>query len=206
MIKTLASTSRIYIDRQNKTAHILIKPNHVTSNTRPQTTQSTTVQVPPPPSWSISELRLLSTGDTVDKLSPQELDTLARRCLIDVRRLSPERREQLRIDVAGVMRCASVLLDVNNATDMMGSDCEKKEEKLSDVDVYDAPRGLGKMPIRRDAPAADCSGSKGSMKFANDIVWEEAGESRAVLNSESVQSKLVKDGGDKYFSVVTKRE
>ena len=154
------------------------------------------IQVPPEPSWSVNELRLTSNNED-DKISEQELATLARRCLIDIRRLSPERREKLQIHVGGIMRCASVLLDSrhldienNNNQDEDGGD------DLSDEEVYDAPRGLKKIPIRRES---DVDGE-------DDWSLRGSGESQAVMQSKSVLSKMIKsDGGESFFSVVTKR-
>jgi hypothetical protein len=182
--------TRSCVKKRSKPPRILPSLKHYTTtnkcnNKHANTPESNSVVVPPPPSWSISELRLISGNDDADQLSEEELSTLARRCLIDVRRLSPERREQLRKDVAGIMRCASVLLDVKDMDDEL--------KDLSDVDIYDAPRGLTKIPIRRD-----------DYKESSD--WDEAGESRAVMQSESVNARLVDVKGEKFFSVVTKRE
>ena len=158
------------------------------------------IPVPPPPTWSISELRLISGEDeTEEKLSEEELATLARRCLIDVRRLSPERRDQLRTDVAGIMRCASVLLDVKD----LDVRCDgSTHDELSGEAIYDAPRGLTKIPIRRDERSDEDSGNDRSDNGAR--TWGDARESRSVLQSGSVQRKMVKVGEDNFFSVATK--
>lgn len=153
------------------------------------------MQVPPPPSWSVNELRLTSNKD--DKISNEELATLARRCLIDVRRLSPERRDELRVHVAGIVRCASVLLDSRNLD--MNDDVGADGNNLSDEDVYDVPRSLTKTPIRRD----------GNLEKDEQVdCWAyDSTESKAVMQSEGVQSKMVQsdDGSDeKFFSVITK--
>jgi len=140
----------------------------------------------------VKELRL--TSDEDDKISNEELAALARRCLIDVRRLSPERRDRLRVHVAGIMRCASVLLDARNA------DVENGGNDLTDEDVYDAPRALGKIPVRTDDDIRDDGSEKDDEWQSND-----ASESRAVMQSENVRSKMVQSGGESFFSVVTKR-
>ena len=170
--------------------------HHPLQNTNDDTT-TTTVQVPPPPSWSVSELRLSTTED--DKISNEELGTLARRCLIDVRRLSPERRDKLRVHVGGIMKCASVLLD---STDLEHVDDKNdREYNLSDIltdeKVYDEPRGLSKMPIRNDG---------GSDKESDEWTRNDSDESKAIFQNKSVQSKMVKsedDGDEMFFSVVT---
>lgn len=151
------------------------------------------VQVPPPPSWSISELRLSSMDDAKpDKISEEELAVLARRCLIDIRRLSAERRDQLRVDIAGIMRCSSVLLDSKNLGidgDISHADANSR---LTDQEVYDHPRGLGRMPVRS--------------KNGSDE-WQVHGskESKAVMNMKSVKARMVTKENEKFFSIVTKR-
>ena len=184
------------------------------------------VQVPPPPSWSVRDLRLSPSdndGDDVGggKISEEELATLARRCLIDIRRLSPERRDNLRIHVAGIMRCASVLLeskelfrrrgeeDAVGGIMMTACDGREKRNQLSDEEVYDAPRGLAKMPIR--------GGGRRSTKGVGDDIDEDeddleqwtlydSKESKAIMQNDSVRSKMVKTAdGETLFSVITKR-
>lgn len=155
------------------------------------------VQVPPTPSWSVRDLRLASIDDDDDcEISEEELATLARRCLIDVRRLSPERREKLRVHVAGIMRCASVLLE-SKALRVDGCENNGREGRgdLTDEEMYDAPRGLTKMPIRRERDGE-----------LDDWELSDSRESKAIMRSESVRSKMVKsDDNEMYFSVVTKR-
>ena len=145
------------------------------------------IQVPPPPSWSVSELRLSSTDDAeADKIiSEEELAVLARRCLIDVRRLSPERRDQVRVDIAGIMRCASVLLDAKNI-----------DGDLTDQEIYDNPRGLGRMPVRRNTD---------SKHVLDDWRTKGSKESKAILNMKSVKTKMVTKDNERFFEVVTKR-
>eukprot|EP00985_Skeletonema_marinoi_P006195 scaffold2690_cov168-Skeletonema_marinoi.AAC.1 len=155
------------------------------------------IQVPPPPSWSVSELRLSSTDDTKpDKISEEELATLARRCLIDVRRLSPDRRDQLRVDIAGIMRCASVMLDSKKLGIDGDNNDASLDNTLTDQEVYDDPRGLGRMPLRRN-----------SLDNEQRDEWKLNGsqESKAIMKMNSVKAKMVVDNDEGYFSVVTKR-
>ena len=174
------------------------KNNHQSLQNNNDDATTTAVQVPPPPSWSVSELRLSTTED--DKISNEELATLARRCLIDVRRLSPERRDKLRVHVGGIMKCASVLLDSTNYLDHVGDknnrDCNPSDI-LTDEKVYDAPRGLSKIPIRND---------RGNNNEDGDWTINDSDESKAIFQNKSVQSKMVKsdDNDDEmFFSVVT---
>ncbi|KAL7528580.1 hypothetical protein ACHAWF_002616 [Thalassiosira exigua] len=146
------------------------------------------ISVPPPPSWSVRDLRLAPSSD--DRISEEELATLARRCLIDVRRLSSERRDRLRVHVAGIVRCASVLLD---AKDLSVGEGKDGEVDLTDEEIYDAPRGLGSAPLR-------------SAEDGDDWSTRDAAEARAVMRSEGVRSKTVtSEDGETLFSVITKR-
>lgn len=162
-----------------------------------QDAQPNAIQVPPPPSWSVSELRLNSTdGTKPDKISEEELATLARRCLIDVRRLSPARRDQLRVDIAGIMRCASVLLDSKKLGIDGDNNLAGPDNTLTDQEVYDNPRGLGRMPLRR---------SKSDNDHGDEWQLNGSKESKAIMNMNSVKSKMVVDNNEGFFSVVTKR-
>lgn len=178
------------------------------------------VLVPPTPSWSVSELRLTSLGNDdahPEQISESELAILARRCLIDVRRLTPERRQQLRIDVAGIMRCASVLLDAKDlateddkdaTTNQSTSTTRKDNQDIFETEVYDAPRGLGKLPIRKsleDIIDEDACHNN-SLSSRDDWALNDSKESKAVLQNESIDTKLVEEDGEKFFSVTAKRQ
>lgn len=166
------------------------------------------VQVPPPPSWSVRDLRLSSPTDqdnddnvsSSGKISEDELATLARRCLIDVRQLSSERRDKLRIHVAGIMRCASVLLESNELS--------RVRNQLTDEEVYDIPRGLTKMPIREGGRVRRSTVDDDNIDGDDLEQWTlyDSKESKAVMQNDSVRSKMVQTaGGETFFSVITKR-
>lgn len=166
------------------------------------------VQVPPPPSWSVRDLRLSSPTDqdndddvsSSGKISEDELATLARRCLIDVRQLSSERRDKLRIHVAGIMRCASVLLESNELS--------RVRNQLTDEEVYDIPRGLTKMPIREGGRVRRSTVDDDNIDRDDLEQWTlyDSKESKAVMQNDSVRSKMVQTaGGETFFSVITKR-
>ncbi len=183
--------------RKNKSGLLKCSPSSNFSSDSSQDAPPNAIQVPPPPSWSVTELRLSSTDDTnPDKISDEELATLARRCLIDVRRLTPERRYQLRVDVAGIMRCASVLLDSKQLSIDGDSKNTGSDNTLTDQEVYDDPRGLGRMPLRRNNPDSHQKDD-----------WQLNGskESKAIMKMNSVKSKMVVDNDEGFFSVVTKR-
>ncbi|KAL7485581.1 hypothetical protein ACHAW6_011172 [Cyclotella cf. meneghiniana] len=196
----VSRSCRWFINRIQATNYATTNPWMSTN-----TPDSNEVLIPPPPSWSVEELRLtasaISSGDEAktEQISEEELATLARRCLIDVRRLSPDRRSQLRTDIAGIMRCASVLLDSKLHSEGDSSDT------LSDTDIYDAPRGQTRIPIRRDEnydhKAIECVIKKDRGDY-----WEESDESKALMQSKTVREKMIDVGGESFFSVVTKRD
>ena len=95
------------------------------------------------------------------------------------------------------MRCASVLLNARNLDIDYDDDRSNNQQQLTDEEIYDAPRGLGKMPVRRE-----------SLEKDDDDDWSsnDSGESKAIMQSEGVKSKMVKGkDGEMFFSVVTKR-
>jgi hypothetical protein len=97
------------------------------------------------------------------------------------------------------MRCASVLLESNELS--------REVNQLTDEDVYDVPRGLTKMPIRE--------GGRRSRTVGDDNIDEDdldqwtmydSKESKAIMQNDSVRSKMVQTaGGETFFSVITKR-
>ncbi|KAL3809950.1 hypothetical protein ACHAXA_011392 [Cyclostephanos tholiformis] len=122
------------------------------------------------------------------------------------------------------MRCASVLLESSKAipsSDVVVDDDGKGDggdvvsegrvgggggdvgDLLTDEMVYDMPRGLTKMPVRRGV------GWDGDVdNDANDDDWSSGDyvESRAIMNSDTVRSKMtMSNQNDMYFSIVTKR-
>jgi hypothetical protein len=188
------------LTRPKRTLNICWINSSSTGSSDSHSGASNAIQVPPPPSWSVSELRLSSTDDAeADKIiSEEELAVLARRCLIDVRRLSPERRDQLRVDIAGIMRCASVLLDSKNLSiDADGDgDNNNASNTLTDQEIYDNPRGLGRMPVRRNTD---------SKHVLDDWRIKGSKESKAILDMKSVKTKMVIKDNERFFEVVTKR-
>jgi hypothetical protein len=116
------------------------------------------------------------------------------------------------------MRCASVLLaskatpkggDVvinDGAVDGERHDIYEGRERgvdddddiMTDEMVYDMPRGLTKMPIRRGVGWDD--------DVDDDWSSGDNDESRAVMNSDGVRSKTSMSSDNKmYFSIATKR-
>lgn len=99
------------------------------------------------------------------------------------------------------MRCASVLLEskeLNSSKDGCNDDDDENDlgmSTLTDEEVYDAPRGLTRMALRRE-------------KEEDESTWSmyDSKESMAIMKSQSVRSKMIKsDDNDMFFAVVTKR-
>jgi len=68
---------------------------------------------------------------------------------------------------------------------------------LTEEEIYDAPRGLKKIPVRG-----------GNLEDGDDWVLNDSEESKAVMQSEGVSSKMVRSvaGKESFFSVITKRQ
>lgn len=112
------------------------------------------------------------------------------------------------------MRCASVLLESKHLNVMQdgrrveddSNDDDHDDDgnhvvssrcsNLTDEEIYDAPRGLTRMPIRR-----------GTAQDEDDWTVYDSKESAAIMQSESsVRSKMIKsDDGEMFFSIITKR-
>ena len=105
------------------------------------------------------------------------------------------------------MRCASVLLDAQNLD--LGTDNNHGRSRLTDAEVYDDPRGLGKLPIRRDFDIKSDSGGdneKNGKEVLHGDDWRlhDSDESIAIMRGESVKRKMLEKDGEMFFSVVTK--
>uniref|UniRef100_A0A7S4HW17 Uncharacterized protein n=1 Tax=Odontella aurita TaxID=265563 RepID=A0A7S4HW17_9STRA len=154
----------------------------------------------PPPTWSVADLRLTpdSDGTFPASVSDEELHRLARRCLIDVRILPPSDRERLKVELAGMMRCISVVCDDSSSSSSSSSLPEGRE--FTAEDLYDVPRRRGGfpdgMPVRDDGPGG-----------RHERSWDESGEreeAQGVMDSVR-ETKMVERNGEHYFAVVTGR-
>jgi hypothetical protein len=108
-------------------------------------------QIPPPPTWSLNDLRLSKNGSDNSNGSPQcqetsvvsldDLKVLAKRACIDLdvykRRLPPNQRQEgievLRQEVENMIHCLSVVSDY-----IGDADNAKKASALTDEDIYDS--------------------------------------------------------------------
>lgn len=151
----------------------------------------------PAPTWSVANLRLKpDPSDPNDIISEEELFKLAYRCLIDVRTLPQEERDALRRDLAGIMRCVSVVSDASEQiSELEGDDTIGPEE------LYDAFRGQygGGAPLRHDSGSGRSDG-------ANIEDWSGREEVQLIIENalKSGKKGIGKDeGGDTYFLVKT---
>lgn len=145
----------------------------------------------PEPTWSVANLRLKpDPSDPNDAVSEEELYNLAYRCLIDVRTLPQKERDELRKDLAGIMRCVSVVSSrkISEISRDMGPE-----------ELYDAFRGQYQdgAPLRNDSHTVESS--------THDD-WSGREEAERILESAFSSGKdnvKVTEDGDVYFSVVT---
>jgi len=153
----------------------------------------------PAPTWSVANLRLKADpSDPDDTISEEELYRLAHRCLIDVRTLPQEERDALRRDLAGIMRCVSVVSEASQqiSESMEGDDCIGPEE------LYDAFRGQ----YRDGAPLRDDRLSNDNDDDESMEDWRGMEEAQQILTNalKSGKKSIGKDADeDTYFSVTT---
>eukprot|EP00590_Aulacoseira_subarctica_P003432 CAMPEP_0172429564 /NCGR_PEP_ID=MMETSP1064-20121228/50938_1 /TAXON_ID=202472 /ORGANISM="Aulacoseira subarctica , Strain CCAP 1002/5" /LENGTH=196 /DNA_ID=CAMNT_0013175061 /DNA_START=57 /DNA_END=647 /DNA_ORIENTATION=+ len=139
------------------------------------------IQIPPPPSWSIAELRLSedrsSTANHV--VTYDELEILARRSVIDLKYYrkvyGDNGLNSLRRGVENMIRCLSVV------TELMATE----KAVVTAAEMYDLPKEVH-APLRPDYSPTQ------SMNF--DKV-------KAGRLMESVSHKLVEFNGQKYFHI-----
>ena len=172
---------------------------HADQRSRWHSSTSTADDTPdiPSPTWSVANLRLKpDPSDPNDVISEEELYKLAYRCLIDVRTLPQDERDALRRDLAGIMRCVSVVSDASQKiSELEGDDTIGPEE------LYDAFRGQ----YSDGAPLRDDSGS-GESDGANLEDWSGREEAQLIMENalKSGKKSICKDeAGDAYFSVTT---
>jgi hypothetical protein len=153
----------------------------------------------PAPTWSVANLRLKSDPSNAnDIISEEELYKLAYRCLIDVRTLPQEERDALRRDLAGIMRCVSVVSDAS----------QQISERLGGADIgpeelYDAFRGQYRdgAPLRDDSVTNEDNNGDAPMEE-----WSGKEEAQLILKNalKSGKRSICKDeAGDTYFSATT---
>lgn len=154
----------------------------------------------PAPTWSVANLRLKADpSDPDDTISDEELYKLAYRCLIDVRTLPQEERDALRRDLAGIMRCVSVVSDASQQI----SESMEGDVAIGPEELYDAFRGQYNdgAPLRDDSRSNDNGDDEDSMEN-----WSGREEAQQILKNalNSGKKSIRKDeDGDTYFSVTT---
>ncbi len=91
----------------------------------------------PTPTWSLKDLKLT---DQTDPVSPEELQKLAKRALLEV----SSDDMQLRQDLANMLNCLHQVQSV------------RKDTTMTTAEIYDVPRGVTKAPMRTgEATAAE---------------------------------------------------
>ena len=103
-------------------------------------TQQSSSSIIPAPTWSIASLELHKSHTPVER---DELDTLAKRALVNVTQFSPARIAQLQQDVGNMMHV------MNQVSQFESSDAD--DERL----LYDVPRNVTEAPLRgtQDEPS-----------------------------------------------------
>lgn len=141
------------------------------------------IQIPPPPSWSIAELRLSEhQSSTNHVVTYDELEILARRSVIDLKYYKKVYGDNglnsLRRGVENMIRCLSVV------TELMATE----KAVVTAAEMYDLPKGVY-APLRTDYSPSQL------------INFDEVKAGRLM---HSVSHKLVEVNGQKYFHVERK--
>lgn len=153
----------------------------------------------PAPTWSVADLRLRPEDTSDLPASTSELHSLGRRCLIDVRFLAPPAQENLKRDLAGILRCVSAVEEFASALGAGGS----AGPPPGPDELYDPPRGRrsgGGAPLREDGADANAKeGDWSGREEALTIIERRAAGGRGAVTTTA-------DGETQtYFSVVTGR-
>lgn len=125
----------------------------------------------------MANLRLKADpSDPDDTISDEELYKLAYRCLIDVRTLPQEERDALRRDLAGIMRCVSVVSDASQQI----SESMEGDVAIGPEELYDAFRGQYNdgAPLRDDSRSNDNGDDEDSMEN-----WSGREEAQQILKN-----------------------
>jgi hypothetical protein len=147
------------------------------------------IPIPPPATWSVSDLRL--SGDRSSaKATPSvpyvELEILAKRSTIDLnyyREVHGENGiDSLRQGVEDMIRCLSVVTEFSNS----------QEVEVSHKEMYDLPEGV-RIPLRPDT------------NLSTESQEVECLEAPANRLKESISHKLIEIKGQKYFHIDRKR-
>ena len=125
----------------------------------------------PTPTWSVDSLEL---GKKHPPVSQQELQQLSKRALLDTRHLPVS---ELRQDLGNMLH---MIRQVQSF---------QPSEELSDVDLYDVPRGVKATPLRKD----DKEGDKRNVKEEKQV-WE-----------SFLKPKTTSVGAHSYFVIATRK-
>mmetsp|Transcript_24822 Transcript_24822/g.36731 ORF Transcript_24822/g.36731 Transcript_24822/m.36731 type:complete len:166 (-) Transcript_24822:58-555(-) len=126
----------------------------------------------PASTWSLRDLKLTASSGLVSR---QELDTLARRSLIDL----PEDTTDLQYHLSNMLHCVAQV----NSVDISGE---------SEQDLYDNPRGMTSAPTR--ALCTNRNADKYLQEEETKLVWD-----------NYLQPRTTKHGDHKYFAIVTQK-
>ena len=143
----------------------------------------------PPPTWSMNDLHLEATKHTageIPTIQDEELDILAQRCLLDVQRLSEQERTELKVELGKIMQCISLVCETNGAS-------------VTEVEMYDLPRGFDERscPTRNEAAELNAWKKDGVKEDANYILQQ--------LKEKTVRVRTNESGDEEtYFSIIAK--
>jgi hypothetical protein len=176
-------------------AHLSTTTTNDTSKEGTTTTATTKSEYPylPEPTWSVQDLQLESST----LISEEELHKLSRRSLLLFSKAQLE-SSTLRQDLSNMMHMINQLQSFQDEKDTGKQGTMPLE--LSDVEIYDAVRGVTSAPLRSsdrggDDDEYDTQQQKHHQQQKHQQVWDK------LLRPKMIR----KGGGHEYFSIVTSR-
>ena len=129
----------------------------------------------PLPTWSLRDLKLSSKDVSI--VSDEDLQRWTRQSNLDLSQIAPQEQQRLRQDLASMLHMIQTIQSVNVA------------ENLTDIDLYDVPRGLADTPKRPSLADKDA---------------ERLDEEAKQVYDSILKPKTTRIGGHEYFAIVTK--
>jgi predicted Fe-S protein YdhL (DUF1289 family) len=147
----------------------------------------------PKPTWSIDDLDLTFQKEKPIVISDEELNHLAQKAVLNISSLSPSEKDDLKLQLSKIMKCISLVTQMNHDSFDMDTD----DPTLNEKNMYDLPRGFGSAefctPVRDEEEEL--------------TAWREYSkkQSHSIMN-QLEKNKMVERKGEKYFQLVVNKE
>ena len=149
----------------------------------------------PEPTWSISSLGL---HESHTPASIKELQILAKRAVLNLRRIDDESKQQLCQDLGNMLHMMKQVQNFQSTNTSTTATTIPNDENDSRM-MYDLPRGVTETPFRID---------DSSTRTAKNSIEQQHQQNEEVRMSQSVREsylepKMKRVGGHQYFEIIT---